>query len=145
MKLKSNNTLIGEVGEIFARYYLRRRGFYPVLKPMFILGIGFRLLPSVSPTISRVLWECSGKLTQAQKKHIFTHSCWDYVAFGPGVWGKELHLFEVKTTTVRKRASREKLPTPEAIADAKASGFKPFLLNVFLSHGWETDIELKEL
>ena len=138
--------MIGEVGEVFARYYLRRRGFYPVLKPMWIARQGKRLLPSAGGRINPALWECSDRLTEPQKDCIFKYPrTWDYVAFGPGVWGEHLYLIEVKTTMVRKRPSKDRLPTANSIAEAKALGLKPCLLMVFLSKNWHAEFEWTEL
>ncbi|MEE9202844.1 MAG: hypothetical protein V3U31_06600, partial [Dehalococcoidia bacterium] len=111
MELRLERTLMGEVGEVFARYYLRRRGFYPVLKPMWIEGQGSRLLPSAGGAINPNLWECSGRFTDEQKDCIFRYPrTWDYVAFGPGTWGKQHFLIEVKTSMVRRRPSKDRLP-----------------------------------
>lgn len=130
-----NTTLLGDVGEAIALYYLSSHGFYVVTRPI-LFHQGEMKLISAHHQVRPPKGEYTRSLNDKQIKYLKENYAWDYVAFRGG----SPCLVEVKTV----RGCRTSIRKPDP-SQAKALGFIPILVIVRLLENWQVTVEMTEL
>ena len=138
-----NYTLLGDIGEVIALYYLSSHGFYIVTRPVKFLKNGFFLV-SAHYQIRPQKMDYGHRLTDEQKMYLEQFPSWDYVAFKrEGTIRSVPYLIEAKT--IRGKEEPHKKPKLESISKAKALGFKPMLIIVRLLENWNVSAQIEKL
>ena len=136
-------TLLGDVGEAIALYYLRSHGFNIVTRAIwFFRGqIEKGEVKLISPHYELTKWDYTHWLNNEQLQYLKEGYAWDYIAFKTHFLVKPSpYLVEVKTVRGYRLSIRK--PDP---SQAKALGFTPILLIVRLLENWQVAVEMSEL
>lgn len=138
----TNTTMIGDIGECLAWYYLFHEGITPY-------GWGSVLIGQGLDWRSHCNW-----LTKKQKNYLDDWRqrgkiwAWDFIGLGSWHHNQKVYLVEVKTSRPGKPKHGLKSSSTISQKDferAKQLGFHLLLLNVELADNWECVVTPREL